>query len=421
MKKQLNHSNTKSIHASLVISGSKSESNRLLILQQLFPLIQIKNLSNADDTRVLQKALNSAEEIIDIGHAGTAMRFLTAYFATQQRKTRQLTGSKRMQERPIQVLVDALKTIGATIKYIKKEGFPPIEIQGEKLIKSKLSLKGNISSQYISALLLIAPSLPKGLEIKLEGNITSISYIKMTLSLLNKIGVTTSFKDKYIVVKPIQNSQLKIQNFIIEPDWSSASYYYSLAALQPNTKIELIGFKKKSLQGDSILPEIYEKLGVKTTFTNKGIHLESINTTLNFKPLTLNLIKTPDLAQTIAVTCLGLGIDCHLTGLQTLKIKETDRLQALKNELEKFGVAVKITKNSLAFSSNEQRFGKDCSEDFLIKTYNDHRMAMAFAPLSVLTPISIENSEVVTKSYPNFWKDWSSLFKNNRNKSHEKK
>ncbi|HIP47642.1 MAG TPA: 3-phosphoshikimate 1-carboxyvinyltransferase [Lutibacter sp.] len=393
-----------------MLPGSKSESNRLLILQKLFPFIQIENLSNADDTSVLLKALNSEDRVIDIGHAGTAMRFLTAFFAVQEGKTTQLTGSKRMQERPIKVLVDALVELGAEIQYLKKDGFPPIEIKGKKLTKSKIRVNGNISSQYISALLLVAPSLSSGLEIELLGNITSIPYIKMTLSLLNKLGVKTSFKDKFIVVEPIQNLEFKTQNFRIEPDWSSASYYYSLAALQPNTKIELVGFKKNSLQGDSILPDIYEKLGIKTTFTNNGLFLESTNTTLNNNPLTFNLIQTPDLAQTIAVTCLGLGIECHLMGLHTLKIKETDRLQALKNELEKLGASVKITNDSLFLKSNFLPFEKDGSGTFLIKTYDDHRMAMAFAPLSVLQAISIENATVVSKSYPNFWEDWKAVF-----------
>ncbi len=406
------------INGKIQISGSKSESNRLLIIQQLFPFFQIENLSDSDDTKVLQKALQSKSNTIDIGHAGTSMRFLTAFFAIQEGKVFTLTGSKRMQERPIKILVEALTDLGASIQYAEKEGYPPLYITGKTLNKNRVSIAGNVSSQYISALLLIAPSLPKGLEIELTGKITSIPYITMTLSLLDELGVKTSFKDKSIRVKPFQNSQVKswqtkfhakdvtgkIKNFRIEPDWSSASYYYSLVALQPNTKIELLGFKKNSLQGDSILPEIYNKLGVKTTFTKRGIFLESFNTTFNFQPLTFNLIKTPDLAQTIAVTCLGLGLDCHLTGLHTLKIKETDRLQALKNELEKFGATVQITKDSLKI-----KITTVICKDVLVKTYNDHRMAMAFAPLSVLVPIQIENPGIVSKSYPNFWEDWGNL------------
>jgi len=403
LNKHLNHTNTKSINGTLTISGSKSESNRLLILQQLFPFIHIENLSNADDALVLIEALSSKNKMINIGHAGTAMRFLTAFLAIQKGKTTQLTGSKRMQERPIKILVDALLDLGADIKYLNKEGFPPLEIKGKKLTKSRVNIKGNISSQYISALLLIAPSLENGLKISLEGTITSLPYIKMTLSLLNKIGVNTSFNNNVIKVNSFQISNLKSQIFTIEPDWSSASYYYSLVALQPHSKIELIGFQKNSLQGDSVLPILYKKLGVETTYAKTGIIIQS--SSFNFQPLTFNLISTPDIAQTIAVTCFGLGIDCYLTGLHTLKIKETDRLQALKNELEKLGAILSITHDSLSLQAS-----KKMNKDILIKTYKDHRMAMAFAPLSVVQPIVIENSEVVSKSYSNFWKNWSSLF-----------
>lgn len=411
MSLHLNHTKTTSIDGKISITGSKSESNRLLVLQQFFPHILIDNLSNSDDTKSLQDALNlfssSRDESIsiDVGHAGTTMRFLTAYLAIQNGKTTRLTGSKRMQERPIKILVNALVELGADIKYLKENGYPPLLIKGRELTCNKINIKGNVSSQYISALLLIAPSLPKGLELVLEGEITSIPYIEMTLALLDEIGVNTVFTNNKILVKPIQNSKLKIQNFSIEPDWSSASYYYSLVALQANSKIELSGFKKNSLQGDSILPEIYKKLGVKTTFTNSGILLESSNSTLNSKLFTLNLINSPDLAQTIAVTCLGLGKNCHLTGLHTLKIKETDRLQALKNELEKFGAIITITDDSLLLKAS-----KKLTKNIRIKTYQDHRMALAFAPLLVKVPIDIENPNVVSKSYPNFWEDLNSLF-----------
>ena len=400
----LDHTNTKAINGTIAISGSKSESNRLLILQKLFPFISVENLSNSDDTQYLKNALNSTLKTIDIGHAGTAMRFLTAYFATQDTKNTILTGSSRMQKRPIKILVDALLDIGADISYLYNEGYPPLVIKGRKLLKNKVSIKGNVSSQYISALLLLAPSLQNGLEINLKGEITSVPYINMTLSLLKKIGVITSFIDQIIQVKSLKTTHLQTKILSIEPDWSSVSYYYSLAALQPNTSIELIGFKEKSLQGDSILPEIYKQLGVETTFAKKGIILKSSNSILNFKPLTLNLIKTPDLAQTIAVTCLGLGIKCHLTGLHTLKIKETDRLVALKNEFEKLGAKVQITTDSFQLLSSES-----IKKNITIKTYDDHRMAMAFAPLSVKIPIKIENPEVVSKSYPNFWTDWKHL------------
>lgn len=400
----LDHTKTNSIQGKILISGSKSESNRLLILQQLFPDISIQNLSNSDDTKHLKTALQSTSNIIDIGHAGTAMRFLTAFFASRKGKTITLTGSNRMQERPIKILVDALRDLGADITYLKNEGYPPVLIKGKNLSKNKVSLLGNISSQYISALLLIAPTLPNGLDLTLEGKITSIPYIQMTLALLNKLNIKTSFKNQTIKVKKSQIANRKSQIFTVEPDWSSASYFCSLVALRPNSSIELIGFKDKSLQGDRILTDIYKHLGVKTSFTTDGMLLESPNSTLNVKPLILNLIKTPDLAQTIAVTCLGLGIDCHLSGLHTLKIKETDRLQALKNELEKLGAHVSITNNSLQLESPNKLHSNTS-----IQTYQDHRMAMAFAPLSLKTPIHIENHKVVSKSYPDFWEDLSQL------------
>ena len=398
----LDHTKTNSISGEISISGSKSESNRLLILEQLFPNISIENLSNSDDTKYLQKALKNTSNTVNVGHAGTAMRFLTAFLAIQEGRIVTLTGSERMQERPIKILVEALRGLGADIKYLKNEGYPPILIKGKKLSKNKISIQGNISSQYISALLLIASSLQNGLEINLEGQVTSIPYIQMTLSLLNTIGVKTMFKDKTIIVFNHKNTKPK--RISIEPDWSSASYFYGLTALQPNTSIELIRFKKESLQGDSILPEIYKQFGINTIFKSDRIIIKSPNLTSNFKPLALNLKNTPDLAQTIVVTCLGLGIDCNLTGLHTLKIKETDRLEALKNELEKLGASVIITSNSLQLKSPTK-----INKNVTIKTYLDHRMAMAFASLSVKVPLRIEEHEVVSKSYPNFWEDFEQL------------
>ncbi len=405
MNLALDNTNSIFIDGSITISGSKSESNRLLILQQLFPSIAIENLSNSDDSFYLKKALHSNSETIDIGHSGTAMRFLTAFFSIQKGKATILTGSSRMQERPIKILVDALRELGASITYLKNNGFPPLQIEGKELLKNKLVIKANTSSQYISALLLIAPTLPQGLRLQLEGEITSVPYIEMTLSLLAKIGIETSFIGNEITVFKPKTIHLKPKTFTIEPDWSSASYFFSLVALQQNSSVVLIGFKKDSLQGDRVLPKIYEQLGVSTAYNKNGIVLTNKKTTLNLKLLTLDLRNTPDLAQTIAVTCLGLGINCQLTGLHTLKIKETDRLQALKNELEKFGARVAITKDSLILTSPKQ-FKRNCS----ISTYEDHRMAMSFAPLSVKVPLRIENSGVVSKSYPLFWKDFESVF-----------
>jgi 3-phosphoshikimate 1-carboxyvinyltransferase len=390
----------------LKITGSKSETNRLLLLQALYPNLVLENISNSDDSEVMIKALNTQYPKpktqypkIDVHHAGTAMRFLTAYFAAQDGFEVQLTGSSRMKERPIKILVDALNELGAEISYIEKEGFPPLKIKGKKLTESKVSLPANVSSQYISALLLIAPKLENGLELTLEGEITSISYIKMTLALLNEIGVETSFVENKITVKPqsaIQNSK-----FTIESDWSSASYWYSIIALSEiGTQVTFSSFKENSLQGDFDLVEIYKNFGVETVFNTNHMLLRKVE---NLKPETLNLKlnNSPDIAQTIAVTCFGLGISCHLTDLHTLKIKETDRLEALKIELTKLGAAISITNDSLILEQSE-----NIKPNIRISTYQDHRMAMAFAPLALKVPIIIENAEVVSKSYPTFWEDF---------------
>jgi 3-phosphoshikimate 1-carboxyvinyltransferase len=381
------------------ITGSKSESNRLLILQAQFPNIIIENLSDSDDTFVLQKGLKINNGIVDVHHAGTAMRFLTAYFSAKPNSEITLTGSPRMQERPIGILVDALKSLGAEIEYLKNEGFPPLKIKGKNLQKNNIEIKADVSSQYISALMLVAPMLPNGLKISLKGKATSIPYIEMTLSLLKSIGINGNFKNNEIVIP----STKKIENAVVtvESDWSSASYFYSLVALSENCKITLISFLKESFQGDSALVQIYESLGVQTVFNSseKNISLSKKNIELP-DSLLLNLSNTPDLAQTIAVTCFGLGISCKLTGLHTLKIKETDRLSALKNELEKLGAAIQIDENSLYLEKNSQIYSNKT-----IETYKDHRMAMAFAPLAVKTDLTILDAEVVSKSYPSFWKD----------------
>ncbi len=393
----------------ITITGSKSETNRLLLLQALYPSIALENVSDSDDSVLMTSALNSNSDIIDIHHAGTAMRFLTAYFSVQEGREITLTGSKRMKERPIQILVEALKQLGADIRYVENEGFPPIKIKGKKLTNNKVSLQANVSSQYISALLLIAPKLENGLELTLEGEITSVPYIKMTLSLLEEIGVETSFIENTITVKP-NNKTLKTNTLTVESDWSSASYYFSMVALSDaGTEITLSSYKENSLQGDSALVEIYKHFGVETTFENHSIILKK-SQSVNQKSLNVNLQSSPDIAQTIAVTCFALGIACDLTGLHTLKIKETDRLVALKTEIEKLGGSVDITDKSLhlkpntLFQPGAGSLASGCPNE-AIATYNDHRMAMAFAPLALKTPIVIEDAEVVSKSYPTFWSD----------------
>ena len=393
--------------SSIKITGSKSETNRLLLLQALYPNLVLDNTSNSDDSEVMLKALQNSQlltpnsQLIDVHHAGTAMRFLTAYFSIQEEKEVVLTGSSRMKERPIKILVDALNQLGAEISYEENEGFPPIRIKGKKLTQNKVSLPANVSSQYISALLLIASKLENGLELTLEGEITSVPYIKMTLALLNEIGVKTSFVGNKITVchaELVSASQLTV-----ESDWSSASYWYSIVALSEiGIQISLSSYKENSLQGDSALVEIYQDFGVETTFNSDNSITISKERIHNSQLTTHNsqLNNSPDIAQTIAVTCFGLGMGCDLTGLHTLKIKETDRLEALKMELTKLGAEISVTNDSLYLKSSSA-----IKEKISISTYQDHRMAMAFAPLALKVPIVIEDAVVVSKSYPDFWKD----------------
>ena len=388
----------KLIQETIFVSGSKSESNRLLILQKLFPEISIENLSDSDDTNHLQHALSTNDREINIGHAGTAMRFLTAFFATQNNKTVVLSGSDRMHNRPISVLVDALRDLGAEISYVEKEGYPPLQVVGKKLTKDSVQINGNVSSQYISALLLIASSLPNGLTVELIGEITSIPYINMTLSLLNQLGIETQFQGQKIHVKAIDNVQE--QTLTVESDWSSASYFYSIAALSDvNSEIRLSSYKRESLQGDSVLSEIYKHFGIETVFEENTIVLKKVADAQK-SPLVLDLIKAPDIAQTIAVSCFAVGVGCDLTGLHTLKIKETDRLEALKAELTKLGGQISVTDHSLHLESSS-----GINSNIAIETYHDHRMGMAFAPLGMRVPVEIIDANVVTKSYKSFWTD----------------
>lgn len=398
------HSAISNLNATISITGSKSETNRLLLLQALYPNLVLENTSNSDDSEVMIKALQNAQfsntdaQLIDIHHAGTAMRFLTAFFAVSEGKEVVLTGSQRMTERPIKVLVEALQQLGAQIAYEKEVGFPPIRIKGKKITQSKVSIPANVSSQYISALLLVAPKLENGIELTLVGEITSVPYIKMTLALLNEIGVETKFEENVITVKPLTTNS-KQQRVTVESDWSSASYFFSLAALSNEAAIVLSSYKESSLQGDSALVEIYAKMGVKASFeANKLTLVKQPN--FEYQSVTFDLNNTPDIAQTIVVTCLGLGIGCHLTGLHTLKIKETDRLEALRVELTKLGAAITVTNDSLTLQPSTSIL-----PNIAIDTYNDHRMAMAFAALALRVPIIINNAEVVSKSYPDFWND----------------
>ncbi|KUF42066.1 3-phosphoshikimate 1-carboxyvinyltransferase [Myroides marinus] len=380
----------------LVISGSKSESNRLLILQELFSSLTIDNVSDSDDVCAMQRALASTENVVDIHHAGTTMRFLTAYYSLCSTRELVLTGSSRMQERPIGILVEALRQLGADIKYDKKEGYPPLRIKGKIVEGGKVELPADVSSQYITALLLVGTKLKKGIELHLIGNITSRPYIEMTLQLLNQLGVESTFEGNIISVKPLV--KVNTEQFTVESDWSSASYFYSFVALSPiGTTIKLKSYKQDSLQGDSYVNELYTTLGVETTYlADYTLELKKVRETAPvFKA---DLIETPDLAQTIAVTCFGLGIKCEMTGLHTLKIKETDRLVALQNELTKLGGKVEITDESMVIYPTD-----GMNEGVEVSTYQDHRMAMAFAPLVLKGDIEISEAEVVTKSFINYW------------------
>jgi 3-phosphoshikimate 1-carboxyvinyltransferase len=403
MKAILSSENRSKIETQIAVTGSKSESNRLLVLQALYPNLAIENLSASDDTVVLSKGLKVQNGTVDIHHAGTAMRFLTAYFAGKEGAEIILTGSTRMQERPIGVLVDALRSLGANIAYVNAEGYPPLKISGKKLTNEKVTVAAHISSQYISALMLLAPSLSNGLTIALEGKVTSVPYITMTLALLNRMGISGSFSENEITILPSE----KVHDIaiVVESDWSSASYFYSIVALSENTKIKLSSYRKDSLQGDAALSRIYESLGVKTEFleAENAIVLSKSGVEIQDN-IQFDLANTPDIAQTIAVSCFGLGRGCILTGLHTLKIKETDRLVALKMELEKLGARVEISEDSLQlYSSNE------VVKHIAIDTYHDHRMAMAFAPLGLKVPITINDCGVVSKSFPSFWEDMTRI------------
>ncbi|SIQ94345.1 3-phosphoshikimate 1-carboxyvinyltransferase [Chryseobacterium sp. RU37D] len=402
------------------ISGSKSISNRLLILESLFSNIKIGNLSNSQDTQLLKKALsetsqvvreapekkqNSSEQdtkIVDIHHAGTAMRFLTSYYSIQEGKTTILTGSKRMKERPIKNLVTALQNLGIEIEYLENDGFPPLKIKGRKITQTKVDVPANISSQFITSLLLIAGKLENGLEINLVGEVTSRSYIKMTLDILTKFGIKNSFVGNTIKVESTINQQLSTVNYEVESDWSSASYFYSFAALGRET-IHLKSFYKESTQGDSAIAKIYDEFfGIKTIFTEDE-HQLTLQPVENFvfpEKIVLDMNNCPDIVQTLCVTASALKIPFEISGLGTLRVKETDRLFALYNELKKLGTETEITNSTIrCISFNEPK------DQISIRTYQDHRMAMSFAPFCLIRELNIEDEDVVEKSYPVFWED----------------
>ena len=382
----------------VLIPGSKSESNRALLINALCKLPgNIKNLSSARDTQLMQSLLNTPTREIDVKDAGTVMRFLTAFFGlTGQSKV--LTGTPRMQERPIGILVNALRELGVEINYVKKEGYPPISLNGFKTQKTDtITIDGSVSSQYLSALLMLAPTLPKGLILAIEGETTSKPYLQMTIELMHHFGVEVEQLSNGYKVEP---SEYLFKPFTVEPDWSSASYWYSIFVLSGAERLELAAFKEYSLQGDRNLVELMQPFGVETQFTPEGAVLTRCTPNL---PEAIDFSDSPDLAQTFAVLCAALEHTCVFTGLHTLKIKETDRVSAIKNELRKLGADF-VEKNE-TWSVVPPK-GEWKSKEVYINTYHDHRMAMAFAPLACVLPgITIEAPEVVNKSYPSFWED----------------
>lgn len=384
------------IEGRINLPASKSISNRVQIINALSNNFEsIKNLSNCDDSKAMQNILFSNTNSFDVGHAGTTMRFLTAYLSKIVGEWT-LTGSHRMKERPIGVLVDALNSIGAQITYIEKEGYPPLKIFGSNLTGEEVSLKGDTSSQYITALLLIAPTLVNGLKIKLKGKIVSRSYIEMTLNIMEEFGIKSDFKGQEITVSHQTYQRIP---YTVEGDWSGASYWFSFMALADEGKLYLDGLKRHSFQGDSGLMPVFEKLGVKSQFSKKGMFIEKIAT--DCKKLKFDFNQMPDLAQTFAVCACLKNIPFHFTGLETLKIKETNRIYALIIELGKLGYVLhEPAEGELAWDGERGEEDKN----IVIETYHDHRMAMAFAPIAMIRPeIEIDSPEVVKKSYPNFW------------------
>ena len=395
--------NNRSIKGIIEIGGSKSESNRLLMLREYSSDFKITNLSKSDDTKTLVNALANTDKIIDVNHAGTAMRFLASYYASKLNSKITLTGSDRMKNRPIGILVDALRDLGAEIEYKEKEGYPPLRIIGKNLIGNEVSLPANISSQFISSLMMLGVKIDNGIKLNLEGNIASKPYILMTKKLMDKIGCNVVINSNEIEILRNYKSLNKIVE--VESDWSSASYFYSIVALSSDAEITLKIFKRDSIQGDSIVSKIYQKLGVETMYKEDSIIISKNKMSNLPNSLKLDLSDTPDLAQTIAVSCLGLGIECELSGLDTLKIKETDRIEALKKEFIKLGVdGITTSDNKIYFKGNQK-----LNNNIKITTYQDHRMALSFAPLAVIIDISIESPNVVSKSFPDYWEDLKTL------------
>ena len=401
----------KPIQCSIDLPASKSIANRALILQALFHKISLRNLSEADDTLLMLSALNNKADEIHLKNAGTCMRFLSAYYASIEGRKVNLMCEDRMKERPIKTLVDALRELGADITYLEKEGYPPLSIQGKKLKGKSITMNASESSQFISALMLIAPSIENGLEIILDGEISSLDYIEMTAKLIQEFGFKVQFKNNKINIDKSELSTFNDFEYAIEADWSSAAFWYQIAAMSPDSQIELNNLSSESLQGDKIITKLLSNL-VKTKNVSENISIHSNQSKIQNQNLKINLKNQPDLAPALAVTLAALGIDAKIEGLQNLKIKESNRLQALYDEMNNLGYSIKISADSLELINSGNVYPstalskKGSSNNHIIKTYKDHRMAMAFAPLAlVFDEVTIENPDVVEKSYPHYWDD----------------
>lgn len=394
----------KLLERTIPLEASKSESNRAIIINALSGnRSKLINLSNARDTQTMLRLIDSEADVLDVLDAGTTMRFLTAYTAVSQ-KAKILTGSARMQERPIKILGKALKELGAKVKYLQESGYPPLKINPIKDQKeSGLNIKGNVSSQYISALLMIAPKLHKGLILNIKGKIGSRPYIQMTLDMMKLFGVEHNWTNNRIEIKPQEYHEYP---YAVESDWSGASYWYSFVAIADQAKVKLLGLRQKSLQGDIAIVRIMNQMGVMSTFEEDGVVLEKIP---NSKEVDFDFTDCPDLAQTVAVVAGIKHIQCRMTGLESLRIKETDRIKALKRELKKFKIKLKEVEEGVWEVKSKYEIGHP---EVQIETYDDHRMAMAFAPISTQQDICILNTDVVNKSYPSFW-EHVSLVTNN--------
>ena len=395
------------LRATIALPASKSLSARALIISKLAGAGSVENLSDCDDTCVMRRALEEDHAVVDIMAAGTAMRFLTAYFSVTEGE-HVVTGTTRMKQRPIGILVEALRSLGADIAYTENEGYPPLRIKGKKLSGGEVALPADISSQYISALLMIGPMLEEGLTLQLVGEVASRPYINMTLSLMQKFGAEAYWTaNNTICVKP--RPYKAGTNYCVEPDWSAASYWYEMVALSHDAEasVTLPGLQKGSVQGDSCVAQLFEHLGVATRYEADGIYIYKKELGATTPRLEIDFTDMPDLAQTLVVACAMNGQAFHFEGLQSLKIKETDRIVALQTELKKLGLQVACTNHSMTFGGD--KFSEEATPA-TIDTYDDHRMAMAFAPgAMVYKNITIDHPEVVSKSYPSFWDDLRSI------------